>query len=242
MQAAYSPVHQTEAGQVDPPPAYEHPPQVSIHQNYFSGFKSNSQVSKVILRCLASFSTNLHLATDPNHCLNHQIRSISIDIVNIIIIIIMLINNHHQYWNFYCHAMLSLWSSSGGGEGGENARHHRYQWVCALKSDWHSSCIFCNVCTNQCTLWLLNCIEQWWIMIIALFCASSPKELRTIIHIWKYILCFDPQHAGAVVEAELSVKSPRRSSLSLSPSSLPALQIHTTRYSSLADNLVPDVW
>ena len=50
MQAAYSPVHQTEAGQVDPPPAYEHPPQVSIHQNYFSGFKSNSQVSKVILR------------------------------------------------------------------------------------------------------------------------------------------------------------------------------------------------
>jgi len=27
-QAAYSPVHQNEAEQVDPPPAYEHPPQV----------------------------------------------------------------------------------------------------------------------------------------------------------------------------------------------------------------------
>merc|ERR1719348_25307 len=27
-QAAYSPVHQSEPGQVDPPPAYEHPPQV----------------------------------------------------------------------------------------------------------------------------------------------------------------------------------------------------------------------
>ena len=48
MQAAYSPVHQTEAGQADPPPAYEHPPQVAITKTtstkQFSGFKSNFQV------------------------------------------------------------------------------------------------------------------------------------------------------------------------------------------------------
>ena len=171
MQAAYSPVHQTEADQVDPPPAYEHPPQVAITITHH---RLPSSKRRSIFRCLASISTNLHLATDPNHCLNHQIRSISIIIVNIIMIIIMLIIlNIGTFTVMPCYHSDPLQVVERGVRMPDitdisECVHFEVRPILCRKLIFYLG----NVCTNQCTLWLFNCIEQWWIMIIALFSAS----------------------------------------------------------------------